>query len=84
MSESTSAWVGNRQWAETFRLRRCPICGCEAQHLIGLRYSCINLGIYVHYDENSEVMAVHVVSAYRRTLYPFAYQQNSEWSEPTR
>ena len=84
MSESTSVWVGNRQCGQSFQLRRCPICRCEAQHLIGLRYSCILLGIYVHYDDNSEVMAVHVVSVYRPTLYPFAYRQNNEWSDPTR
>ena len=56
MSELPSVWVGNQQCGQSFQLRTCPICRCEAQHLIGLRFSCIYLFIYVHYDENSEVM----------------------------
>ena len=84
MSESLSRWRGNRQCGQSFQLRTCPICRREAQHLVGLRFSQIHLLIFMHYDENSEVDAVHVHSAYRRTLHPFAYPQENEWSDWTR
>ena len=84
MSESLSIWRGNRQCGQSFQLRTCPICGREAQHLVGLRYSQIYLCIYIHYDENSEVEAVHVRSGYRRTLQPLSHPpQTDEWSEWT-
>ena len=80
MSSSISTWHGNSQCGQSFELRACPICGREAQHLVGLRYSQIYLCIYIHYNDNSEVESVHVHSFYRRSLQPLAQAETSEWT----
>ena len=85
MSQACRLWQGNAQCGQSLQLRACPICRREAQHLVGLRYSQIYLCIYIHYDENSEVYAVHVHSSYRHSLQPLSHPpQTDEWSEWTR
>ena len=81
MSSSVSTWHGNSQCGQSFELRPCLICGHEAQHLVGLRYSQIYLLIYLHYDDNSEVEAVHVHTFYRRTLSPLSHPMQTDESE---
>ena len=73
-------WEGTGQLATTFPLTPCPICEFDAQQIIGVRYTSIVLFIFIHYDSDSEVEDIHIVSSYRRTVSDLSSEETSGWS----